>query len=422
MITRHLPISDFDGSQTIAVCGIERGGTSMVAAALHCLGINMGDDLDATYEDHELAIIMRAYISGTSPNAIDNLKPEILKRNKRKSVWGFKVPNIFEYPELFDFLRQPVLVCIFRDTVANCEGIVRAMKRDSLDAFNSVQKLQSELAHLFMTTQLPVVALSYEKAMADPEGLVDGLVSALRLSVSEAEREAAISVIRPSPADYLEVAGAAEIIGQMEGFDCGDLVGWVIKSADESERVKAEIAIDGRGVAIVEAGQFRPDLWIYCPNDLNHGFRWRVPRRYYDTREHTVTVNIQGANSVRIGNQPLTLKVPEVFGALEEFVDGTLRGWVHQWRGFTNELWVSLEVDNRYVSRTQANYPRDDLEPLGFLGAEGLAFVLPEELLDGQNHRVRVRVIGRDDAAIRGNPKIMRFPHGRPTASLAPEG
>jgi hypothetical protein len=273
-----------------------------------------------------------------------------------------------------------------------------------------------------MTTQLPVIAFSYEKALANPEEFVDALVSALQMSVSEAEREAAISVIRPSPSDYQEVAGAVEIIGQLEGFDCGDLVGWASKCADELEQVKAVIAIDGREVAVVEAAELRPDLWFYCQNNLNHGFRWRIPRLYYDTREHAVTMKIEGANSVRIGNQPLTLKVPDVFGALDEFVDGTLRGWVYQWRGFTNELWVSLEVDNRYVCKAQANFPRDDLEPMGFRGAEGLTFVLPDELLDGQVHRVRVRVIGCDDAVIRDNPKVLKFPHGSASAPVTPEG
>lgn len=101
----------------------------MTAAALHRLGVNMGDHLDATYEDHELAIIIRTYIAHQSPDAIDALKPAILKRNDRESVWGFKIPNIFVYPELFDLLRQPFLVCIFRDTIANSEGIMRAMQK-----------------------------------------------------------------------------------------------------------------------------------------------------------------------------------------------------------------------------------------------------------------------------------------------------
>src|SRR4051812_31937022 len=106
MIGRNLPAARAGFPRTLVVCGIERGGSSMVAAVLHRLGVTIGQDLDATYEDHDLANAIRAFVAAGDEVSLARLKQSIADRDARRETWGFKLPNVFLNPEIFDLLRN----------------------------------------------------------------------------------------------------------------------------------------------------------------------------------------------------------------------------------------------------------------------------------------------------------------------------
>jgi hypothetical protein len=88
--------------KTIIVVGIPRSGTSMVASALECMGVFMGQYIDqAVYEDIAIA---HALESGDLPK----LEGLIESRNRSHRVWGFKRPTAFKIMESFvQYFRNP---------------------------------------------------------------------------------------------------------------------------------------------------------------------------------------------------------------------------------------------------------------------------------------------------------------------------
>src|SRR5687768_290341 len=76
---------------TFVVLGAPRGGTSMVAGALHHLGLFMGQPLSqGSYEDATL-------ITAISRQNLGTVKKTIAARNREHAVWGWKQPAQVDY-------------------------------------------------------------------------------------------------------------------------------------------------------------------------------------------------------------------------------------------------------------------------------------------------------------------------------------
>lgn len=94
--------------KTVVVCGIERGGTSMVALCLDALGISMGANLGSTGEDPDLIRLRHEHsIDGSDYNK-GRIRSFINHRNTDNSIWGLKIPNVFADGYIFEYLRNPV--------------------------------------------------------------------------------------------------------------------------------------------------------------------------------------------------------------------------------------------------------------------------------------------------------------------------
>jgi hypothetical protein len=409
MMWRNLTSGDDLETRTMIVCGIERGGTSMVAGVLHHLGVSMGETLDATYEDHDLAIKVRDYIATRSESSSYNLQNAIMERNTQYPTWGFKIPNIFMEHHIFDLFLNTTLIFVFRDPVAIAEHIAKISKPSPDDIFESVSYLYSKLTDLYRRTTRPAIAISYEKAVVDPRGFLQDFVGLLRVPVSQDTLKSAEDVIQRSPKDYVAIAGPVEIVGHVEGFVCGDLVGWALDTGDEMRIIVLELSIDGQMEQRIEASGFREDLWTYCENNLNHGFTWRIPARYYDGYTHQVDIRANGSDSTRIANTSVSLKFPAIFGALEEFTDGYVRGWVHSFQHPISTDDAVITIDNNITVPASRDLVRTDLEDWGVDKVRGLMFKIPQTLLDGHVHRVHLTVNGAADLHIAGSPKSLRL-------------
>jgi hypothetical protein len=416
MFSRNLQISEHS---TFIVCGIERGGTSMVSQTLSHLGVFMGAELGATYEDVEFVLSTNAYLLNKSAENEAAFKALIARRDLERRQWGFKVPNVFLAPEIFAWFRSPVLICIFRDSIAIADRVSTASKRERQAALQSTSQLQNTLQEVFLSTSLPAIGLSYEKALIDPRLFVERLASSLHLRPPEASRAAAESGIQPSPEAYLKVSAGADIIGHLEQPQLGDIFGWLLNISNEDQVLSASIVIDGKRAGTVTADLYRPDLTGYCTNHFCHGFRFKVPNKYRDGAEHSVRLEPRKHGTTRIGGQGSIFRVPETFGRLEEFVGNSLRGWMCWPGGRTSDITMQLYVDDALVAETKADFCRDDLEPAGLHGAAGFAFDLAEDRMDGAIHSVRVAVRGDMVWEVADCPRYMRFPVRAPTGPAA---
>jgi hypothetical protein len=100
--------------RTFVVLGSPRGGTSLLAGALHRAGVYMGRFKSTQYEDPEFKMLPNA-----AREAPARLAPTIRSRNLQFAYWGWKVPNnIYYIRNIVHLLINPVFLFIYRDPLA----------------------------------------------------------------------------------------------------------------------------------------------------------------------------------------------------------------------------------------------------------------------------------------------------------------
>ena len=152
-------------SQTFVCFGTPRGGTSMVAGALHGLGIPMGEDLPVNIEDP----LFNPDGKGKLGPFIEQMKETIRSRNQTLQTWGWKYPRAATYlSSLHPILRNPRYIVVLRDPVP---GGLRSTKggNSGLDYVRAVLRLALENIRTIETYKAPTLLVSYEKASQNPK-------------------------------------------------------------------------------------------------------------------------------------------------------------------------------------------------------------------------------------------------------------
>lgn len=99
---------------TFVVLGCPRGGTSLLAGALHRAGVYMGRFETTQYEDPDFKLPLPLV-----GEAAARLAPTINSRNAQFEYWGWKLPNAIYYVRnVIHLLVNPVFLIIYRDPVA----------------------------------------------------------------------------------------------------------------------------------------------------------------------------------------------------------------------------------------------------------------------------------------------------------------
>ncbi len=153
---RHV-LNRIPARRTIAIFGVPRGGTTLVAGLVRRCGIDIGDNLPVNLED---PVFTR--------NQPEELKAEIEKRNASRDVWGWKFPRAGVYlPKIQDKLRNPRYIVVWRDLLANAR---RINKRGSpiVEALQHAHRIQAQNIAFLESTPHPALLISYEKAVLDP--------------------------------------------------------------------------------------------------------------------------------------------------------------------------------------------------------------------------------------------------------------
>lgn len=243
---------------TFVVLGAPRGGTSMVAGALHRLGLFMGHPLaQATYED-------AALISAISNRNLEIVRKTITERNNKYPIWGWKQPSNFDYftENVVSLLRSPVFLVIYRDLLATANRNRIAVGADVIASMEATAKLYEKITRFASTTTSPVMLLSYEKALNNGSAFVAALADVTRVTSESRRREAALFV-QPSPAEYLARLQAGpqsgEVIGYLDQVTANRVAGWA-RAKQTPDPIKVHLYVNGKLVNVGLADQGRPDL------------------------------------------------------------------------------------------------------------------------------------------------------------------
>ena len=177
--------------KTVAIYGVQRGGTSMVAAVVGALGIDLaGEGLN--HEDPRFQT--------ASGEALDAL---IAERDAQGPVWGFKAPQTtLKLDYLETRLRNPHYICVIRNPAAVADSVMMRRGGSAGDQLRRALRFYDKITDLVSRTADPLIIVNYERASADPEALVDALIGFLEVDADESLRARALAMVTGDGGGY----------------------------------------------------------------------------------------------------------------------------------------------------------------------------------------------------------------------------
>ena len=241
--------------KTIIVVGIARGGTSLVAGALHHLGVYLGKKSSApVFEDVFLAGAIESGDYEKAQSIIDEY-------SEAEDTWAFKRPASIEYLEYLDSVcHNPVYLIVFKDifSVANRNSI--SMKSDVLLGLRDAQSGYDKIIEFTQKKGVSGVLFSYEKIISDKSAFIDYLVQVVGSErVSSIQINNAIKFIEPNSAAYLDSTRITKSKGVVDKITPTKVAGWAM-SVHSSKSVEVELYINGVFHSRTLADAYREDL------------------------------------------------------------------------------------------------------------------------------------------------------------------
>lgn len=176
--------------RTYVVCGVQRGGTSAVAAVMRALGIDMGRG----GFNHEDPILL---------DRSDDLDGYISRRNAEHQVWGVKVPHLaLSLDILAEKLRAPVFILTFRNPIAIADSAIVRGDLSLASALDRVQTYFDAMLGFARKTAHPVLLVSYERAAGHPDRFVDEFTTAIAIQPDPQQRADAVACITGDSGGY----------------------------------------------------------------------------------------------------------------------------------------------------------------------------------------------------------------------------
>ena len=180
---------------TVAIVGVPRGGTTMVAAVVDALGIDLGPRADLEGWHFEDQTMHSPYIDVQIKYA--------MKRNAEHSRWGWKDPTgLSSVRNVLFALRNPRIVMVFRDPLATIQGEMRFDAVNEISPRRTVSDLYAQtmewLKYHFdfaVQTAFPVLLVSYERAMTYPDRFLSELTGFLGIQPTDEQRADALARI-----------------------------------------------------------------------------------------------------------------------------------------------------------------------------------------------------------------------------------
>lgn len=236
----------------IVVVGSARGGTSLVAGALHHLGVFTGDKSNPpVFED---VLLSEAFES----NEIDKAKSIVERYSESHDLWAWKRPAALNYLDKVELvIPNPLYIFIFKDifAIANRNNI--SMKSDISKGLENAISDYCKIVDFVGKTNRPVMLVSAEKALQNKKDFVNALVS-MNMDICDLSTETknAIEFITPNPKQYLDVTRNSKVIGQVGYHDEVKINGWA-RYLHTKKHVEVELYLGGKLVETQVADQYR---------------------------------------------------------------------------------------------------------------------------------------------------------------------
>ncbi|MEO1491836.1 MAG: sulfotransferase [Pseudomonadota bacterium] len=229
-----------DGRDTYVIVGVPRSGTSMIAGCLERLGVFTGERSNqVVFEDLALS---RAVEAGDAAET----RAIIRRYNAAHDRWLWKRPEAWKkLRDLLPLFRNPRLIVPLRDALAIAMRNHVAVQADVGQMLARHAKEYVDLIASLDSLRQPVLMVSYEKALSDPERFLEVLIGFCGLDPSPEAYGAALSFIEPEPALYRQRA-RLRYVGEVAPLDGKTLTGWAGIAGRVGQHVSVELRIDGK--------------------------------------------------------------------------------------------------------------------------------------------------------------------------------
>ena len=210
--------------------------------------------------------------------------------------------------------------------------------------------------------------------------------------------------------------------GYFDRFDEGVATGWVMNAAAPLQPLTVFVVMDGQQVGHVVADVVRDDI----RQALGHptgavGFRYDVPAAYLDGKPHVLSFRLAGGAVLRYLDssdpeeslEALTFAVrrmPKVYGHVDGFQAGRLRGWVLRQEpgatAFAGSCHLRVTCDGRRVLQVRADQFRGDV--MAATGGDsncGFSFAIPPAFRSTVAQAFRIEVMP-EGIEIDGSPIV----------------
>ena len=190
-------------TSTTIIFGVARGGTTMAARVISCLGIDLAEGSNINFEDEQFNLQkLGLHPKRDQQQLTADLLKRMEQRNNEHDHWGWKYPNAAAYLPLIEAqVRNPRLVCILRDPLASSSRELRAdaIKQQGNEQRRLRQAMRAIDTNIALIHQVahPTLMVSYEKAIQKPAPFVRALALFLGIEPTAQTIEAAVGQIQP---------------------------------------------------------------------------------------------------------------------------------------------------------------------------------------------------------------------------------
>ena len=240
--------------RNIVIVGPARGGTSLVAGALHHLGVFMGQKAHApVFEDVELA--------GAIECGDRDVARRIIRANdERHAIWAFKRPWLTDRLEVAESLfSRPKYIFVYRDLLSIAKRNAISMGGEVLPSMRQALHQYARTLEFIARSRPSGMLVSYEKALRYPNDFISSLVTFCGLSPSEQQVRAAVTFIEPEPGAYLDASRLNKAQGRVGGIRDGQVIGWA-RYVHKQTSAEVHIFVNDELVGTSIADRSRKDL------------------------------------------------------------------------------------------------------------------------------------------------------------------
>ncbi|MEN9503720.1 MAG: hypothetical protein RI964_3005 [Pseudomonadota bacterium] len=258
------PVSN-DKPSSIVVVGLNRGGTSAIAASLHAMGVALGKAYnEPIYEDIQLARAVRA-----KDWLLVKLILKQYEQDYAKFAW--KLPDNYKYLErIHKYLSNPYYIFIYRDIFARSLRHSLVYESDIVNAMRSGLEGYEKIVKFFNGKKLNALHVSYEKMLNNREEFAQALLDFCGVEHQPEIMQRIIDVTSPYPASYTnwamghkqkKILNEHAFDGWIDGFEQHNLSGWMVKmGSPQLEPLRIHVFINDVLWGTFLADYYRQDI------------------------------------------------------------------------------------------------------------------------------------------------------------------